>query len=181
MIFLEILTLFTVGLSLSIDAFALSTVYGLINYSNKRIYLVSLVTGMFHFVMPILGYLIYTYVNKYFNIDTKYILLVVLIMILVEMIKSLKEDNSNYTELNLINIFIFAFLVSIDSFTIGLGLNYITDNVLLASFIFAFMSGMFTFIGFKLGKFISSKFRNIAKYVGIIILFTVILYILCKV
>ena len=40
MIFLEILTLFTIGLSLSIDTFVLSTVYGLINYSNKKIYAV---------------------------------------------------------------------------------------------------------------------------------------------
>lgn len=178
---MEIITLITIGLSLSIDAFALSTLYGIVNYSNKKIYLVSIITGLFHFVMPILGYMLSNYVISYINIDSKYVLIIVLSMILIEMIKSIKEDVKKEYKLNIVNIFLFAFLVSIDSFSLGLGINYITHNIVLASSIFALMSGLFTFLGFKLGKFISKKLRNISKYIGISILFTLIVYILCKV
>lgn len=181
MIFLEILTLVTIGLSLSIDAFALSCIYGILNHSNKKIYLVSFITGCFHFLMPILGFLISKYVNNYIDINTKYVLLIVLFIILFEMVKSLREDDTNISELKLVDMFVFAFLVSIDSFSLGLGINYITNNIVLASIIFAIMSSTFTFLGFKLGKYISNKFRKLSKYVGIIILFTIIIYILCKV
>lgn len=181
MIFLEILALITIGFSLSIDAFTLSTLYGIINCSNKKICLVSLITGFFHFIMPIIGFLLCRYVNKYIDINSKYILILVLIFIMIEMIKSLKDEKLENNEMALIDMFIFAFLVSIDSFSLGLGINYITNNIIIASLIFALMSGVFTFLGFKLGNFITNKFRDVSKYVGIMILSIVIVYIMFKV
>ena len=176
---MEIITIIIIALSISVDAFSLSLAYGLLNISKKTIFITSLTVGIFHFIMPILGYNLGSIIIRYLNIEAKYLLLIILIIILIEMIRSLKEEQKEY-ELNIVNILIFAFLVSIDSFSIGIGINYITNNVCLASLIFSLTSFIFTFIGFLLGKYLSIKTEKYAKYFGIVILFTVILYFLCK-
>lgn len=176
---MEIITLIIIGLSLSIDAFSLSLAYGLLNIPKKTIISTSITVGIFHFIMPILGMLLGNIITDTLNLDSKYILLTILILILIEMIKSLKEENKEH-ELNIINMLIFAFLVSFDSFTLGIGIKYITSNIFLASTIFMILSSLFTFLGFILGKYLTKKATYKIKLIGIILLLVVILYFLCK-
>lgn len=176
---MEIITLIIIGLSLSIDAFSLSLAYGLLNIPKKNIISTSITVGIFHFIMPILGMLLGNIITDTLNLDSKYILLTILILILIEMIKSLKEENKEH-ELNIINMLIFAFLVSFDSFTLGIGIKYITSNIFLASIIFMILSSLFTFLGFILGKYLTKKATYKIKLIGIILLLGVILYFLCK-
>lgn len=176
---MEIITLIIIGLSLSIDAFSLSLAYGLLNIPKKTIISTSITVGIFHFIMPILGMLLGNIITDTLNLDSKYILLTILILILIEMIKSLKEENKEH-ELNIINMLIFAFLVSFDSFTLGIGIKYITSNIFLASIIFMILSSLFTFLGFILGKYLTKKATYKIKLIGIILLLVVIMYFLCK-
>lgn len=176
---MELITLIIIGLSLSIDAFTLSLAYGLININKKTIIATSITVGVFHFFMPILGMLLGDIINEYLNIDRKYILTVILIFIIIEMIKSLKDTKEEH-KLDIINIIIFSLLVSIDSFSLGIGIKYITDNILLASTTFSILSGFSAFLGFILGKYITSKDTYHIKIGGIILLLSVIVYILCK-
>lgn len=176
---MEIITLIIIGLSLSIDAFSLSLAYGLLNIPKKTIISTSITVGIFHFIMPILGMLLGNIITDTLNLDSKYILLTILILILIEMIKSLKEENKEH-ELNIINMLIFAFLVSFDSFTLGIGIKYITSNIFFASIIFMILSSLFTFLGFILGKYLTKKATYKIKLIGIILLLGVILYFLCK-
>ena len=176
---MEIITLIIIGLSLSIDAFSLSLAYGLLNIPKKNIISTSITVGIFHFIMPILGMLLGNIITDTLNLDSKYILLTILILILIEMIKSLKEENKEH-ELNIINILIFAFLVSFDSFTLGIGIKYITSNIFIASIIFMILSSLFTFLGFILGKYLTKKATYKIKLIGIILLLGVIMYFLCK-
>jgi len=175
---LNIITLIIIGLSLSMDAFTLSLAYGLINIPKKTIITTSISVGIFHFIMPILGSLIGHVLTDMIHVNSKYILITVLLIILIEMIKSLKEHNEE-SNLSLINIIIFSFLVSFDSFSIGIGLEYITNNILLGSTIFSILSSLFTYLGFKLGKYLSEKTEKYAKITGIILItFTCIYFIL---
>lgn len=176
---MEIITLIIIGLSLSIDAFSLSLAYGLLNIPKKTIISTSITVGIFHFIMPILGMLLGNIITDTLNLDSKYILLTILILILIEMIKSLKEENKEH-ELNIINMLIFAFLVSFDSFTLGIGIKYITSNIFFASTIFMILSSLFTFLGFILGKYLTKKATYKIKLIGIILLLGVIMYFLCK-
>lgn len=176
---MEIITLIIIGLSLSIDAFSLSLAYGLLNIPKKTIISTSITVGIFHFIMPILGMLLGNIITDTLNLDSKYILLTILILILIEMIKSLKEENKEH-ELNIINMLIFAFLVSFDSFTLGIGIKYITSNIFFASIIFMILSSLFTFLGFILGKYLTKKATYKIKLIGIILLLVVIMYFLCK-
>lgn len=129
--------------------------------------------------MPFLGHEISKLLEKIINIDYKIVLIAILTFILIETIKSLKETNEEYS-LSFINIIIFAFLVSFDSFTIGLGLSFITSNILLAMTIFSLLSFSFTYAGFILGKYLSQRAGITAKIIGIILLIITIIYFICK-
>ena len=141
---MQILTLISIGLSLSIDAFTLSMAYGLLKVPKKQI-----------------------------------ILTIILILILIEMIKSFNEEKE-YHEFKLTTILSFSLLVSIDAFTLGLGLEYITNNICLASLIFMSLSSIFTFLGFNLGKYTRTKFEKYSKLISIIVLLLITVYIICK-
>lgn len=176
---MNIITLIIIGLSLSIDAFTLSLAYGLINVPKKTILGTSLSVGIFHFVMPLLGLSIGHILTSMIKVNPKYIMITVLIIILIEMIKSLKETTEEY-DLNIINIIIFSFLVSFDSFTIGIGLEFITNKIFLGSIIFSILSFTFTYLGFKLGKYLSEQAGTCAKVMGIILLIFTCIYFIFK-
>lgn len=176
---MEIFKIITLGITLSLDAFSLSLAYGLLKVRKKETILTSLTVGIFHFIMPLLGNKIDLIINNYVNINSKMLLILVLSFILIETIKSIKEETKEYS-LNIINIIIFSFLVSLDSFSIGLGLNYITNKILLSSIIFMILSSIFTYLGFNLGKYINKKTKTYSKIISIIILITFIVYLICK-
>lgn len=176
---MQILTLISIGLSLSIDAFTLSMAYGLLKVPKKQIILTSLSVGIFHFLMPLIGFDINTKLDKYIDINEKLILTIILILILIEMIKSFNEEKE-YREFKLTTILSFSLLVSIDAFTLGLGLEYITNNICLASLIFMSLSSIFTFLGFNLGKYTRTKFEKYSKLISIIVLLLITVYIICK-
>lgn len=176
---MNIITLIIIGLSLSMDAFTLSLAYGLINIPKKTILLTSLIVGIFHFIMPLLGSCIGFILTDMIKINSKYILITILIIILIEMIRSIKETTEEYN-LNILNILIFSFLVSLDSFSIGIGIEYITSNIYLGSIIFSILSFSFTFAGFKLGKYLSEKAEKYAKLIGIILITITCIYFIIK-
>lgn len=176
---MKIITLIIIGLSLSVDAFTLSLAYGLLNIPRKKIICTSLSVGIFHFIMPLIGALIGDILTEMINVNSKYILITVLIIILIEMIKSLKEKNEEY-DLTFINILIFSSLVSFDSFSLGIGLKYITENIYIGSIIFSILSCTFTYLGFRLGKYLSNKSEKNVKIIGIILISFTIAYFLFK-
>ncbi len=75
-----------------------------------------------------------------------------------------KEDKKLLT--SMYGIIIFAFSVSLDSFSTGLGLNLITNNIFEALLIFTFTSASFTFLGVKLGKKLKEQFGTITTIIG---------------
>ncbi len=175
---MQTLTIILIALSISADAFSLALAYGLINLNEKKLY-ISLLVGLFHFIMPLIG----MYIGEFFidkvPINPKFLISGIFVVILFEMIKSLYDKKEDF-ELNLINIILFSFLVSIDSFSIGLGLKYITNIPIKACIVFSLFSMFFTYLGFSIGKFISKKIGQISKIIGISLLVFLIMYFLCK-
>ena len=147
---MQLLTIFLIALSLSIDTFTLSLTYGLLVIPKKTCITTSLTVGIFHFIMPLLGYKLGNILKTYVNINEKYILI------------------------------LFSLLVSIDSFTLGIGINYITNKIYLSSLIFFLVSSIFTYLGFKIGKFVGKKLKKTSKLFGVILLTIITVYLICK-
>lgn len=176
----EFLILLMIGISLSIDAFSVSTCLGICNLSLKKILNISTLVGIFHFIMPLLGFILSNQILKYLSINTNLVLGIILTLISLQMLIEYIKPTNKEISLNKLGIFLFAFGVSLDSFSIGLGIKAITNNLLLSSTIFSLCSFTFTFLGLSIGKYINKIFEKYSYLVGTILLLILGIMFICK-
>ena len=163
---MNIILIFLIAVSLSMDAFSLSLAYGTINLNKKEIKVLSIIVGIYHFFMPILGMFIGSYIVKYITIGGDLIILIIFGLIGINMILESRKQQENIKKMKLGEMILFGFAVSIDSFSVGIGLNNISKNFILCSSIFSIISLMFTYIGLKLGKKLNLLIGRLATLIG---------------
>ena len=161
---------FFTAIGLSMDAFSLSLSLGTTNPNRKTIIKTSLVVGIFHFIMPLLGYFIGN-AFKYKITNINIITFILFVLLAIEMYKSKEETQENI--LNILTILIIAFSVSIDSFTVGIAYGLNNEFIYISSIIFSIISSIFTYIGLILGKRLKIKYKKKATFIGIILLLIV--------
>jgi len=167
---MELLLVLVVAVSLSMDAFSLSLAYGTLGIPKKQILLLSFIVGCFHFFMPIIGMLIGTSVLNIIKINPDIIVFIVLLIIGIQMIFDSFSENEDLKVMKTLELFLFAFAVSIDSFSVGLTLTNISSNYILSVIIFALCSMIFTFIGLMLGNKIANLVGKLATILGGVVL-----------
>lgn len=168
-----------IAVSLSMDAFSLSLAYGTYNLSTKNIILLSLIVSAYHFFMPLVGLEMGEYIFRILKVSTGIIVFVVLLFIGAEMIYESFKNKEIENKNGIIEYLIFGFAVSIDSFSVGIGLHSITDNIILSSLIFSVTSGLFTYLGLILGKKINSLIGKVSTIIGGITLIVIgIIYLI---
>lgn len=167
---MSLFIIFTLAVGLSMDAFSLALIYGTLNLPGKTEKIMSIMVGVFHFFMPILGYQIGELILKLIKINPEILVGIIFIVLSIQMLLSLKEDEKVKVLTGILSIILFAFTVSIDSFSIGIGFGAMNTNIIIPSVIFSLTSASFTYIGVCLGKKLSEKFGNVATLMGAIIL-----------
>lgn len=168
----ELLSLLLIGVSLSMDTFSLSLSLGSIVKQNYFLKLFPIVVAIFHFIMPLLGNFVGINIIKYFNVASNILLGLILIILGINLcINYFKKEEVNL-DVNIISLILLAFSVSIDSFTVGLGISDVTSNNLIASFIFSICSFSFTFAGLIIGKYSHKLIGKYASIIGIVLLIT---------
>ena len=167
---MNIILIFIIAVSLSMDAFSLSLAYGTISMSKKEIRLLSIIVGVYHFFMPILGMLIGKFIFNIMHISGDLIVLIIFSFIGINMIiESLKKEEK-VKKMKLGEMILFGLAVSIDSFSVGIGINNISNNFIICSSIFSITSFLFTYIGLKLGNKLNQLIGKIATIVGGVVL-----------
>ena len=165
---------FLTAVAFSLDAFSLSIIYGTVIKEKKTIYLLSIIVGIFHFFMPLLGY----YLSNLFivKIISKINLLsfAVFLILGLEMLLSKDSDKSIISLSSLYSLIIFAFTVSIDSFSIGIALA--NNSILIPIILFSITSCIFTYIGLNIGEKLS-QIKGINKIGGILLIVLSIYYL----
>ncbi len=168
--------IFLIGISLSMDAFSLAIIYGIKGISPKQKLLLSIIVGLYHFFMPLIGYEFGNIINslRFINID----LIASLILIYIG-IDFFFSKNENELSLNTLGLILFGLSVSIDSLTVGIGLKALTNNNYLAAITFSLLSFIFTYTGLHLGNIIGNKIGSYSKKIGglILIIIAIILFI----
>lgn len=167
---MQILSILLIGIALSMDTFSLSLSLGTFNITNKQALKLSIIVGIMHFFMPILGMLLGEKLISLFELQCDFLLGVILLFIAIQMIIDLIKHEENSFNLNILGMFLFALGVSLDSFSVGLGIKAITDNINLATSIFAICSFIFTFTGIMIGKFANKFIGTYASIFGVVIL-----------
>ncbi len=176
---MSIYILLTIAVSLSMDAFSLSLAYGTLNLKKQYIKKQAITVGIFHFFMPLIGLTIGNILLKIIPVDTDIIVCIVLTFIGIEMIIDSFKEEENIKIMNYKETLLFALAVSLDSFSVGIGLEALTNNIILALTIFSITSFIFTYIGLLLGKKINKLIGKISTIIGGIILIIIgIIYII---
>ena len=83
---LDFFMIFLIAISLSMDTFSLSIIYGTLGLDKKKMYTLSLIVGIFHFFMPLFGSIIGSFVLEKLPIKPDIIAGVIFIIISIEMV-----------------------------------------------------------------------------------------------
>ena len=163
---MNIILCFIIAVSLSMDAFSLSLAYGTISMSKKEINLLSVIVGIYHFFMPILGMFIGDFIFDILNINQNIIVLIIFSFIGISMIIESFKQEEKLNKMKIGEMILFGLAVSIDSFSVGIGINNISNNFILCSSIFSITSFIFTYVGLKLGKKLNLLIGRLATLIG---------------
>jgi putative Mn2+ efflux pump MntP len=158
--------LFIIAISLSMDAFSLALAYGTINLSKKEINILSIIVGIYHFFMPILGMFIGTFITNFIHVGENIIILVIFSLIGINMIIESRKESEQVKYMKISEKLLFGLAVSIDSFSVGIGINNISNNFIICSIIFSITSFIFTYLGLKLGKKLNQLIGKVATLIG---------------
>ena len=169
---------FLIAVSLSMDAFSLSLAYGMEGVHNKNKIILSLIIGIYHFIMPLIGFIFSNIITSYLIININIIASIILVIIGFDLILSNKKDNKLI--FSIVGILLFGLTVSLDSLSVGIGIKAITNNYISSFIIFALTAAFFTYLGLYLGNIINQKIGDYSKISGGLILIIIALVILIK-
>lgn len=176
----EIISLFVIAIALSMDTFSLSLGIGTSNLSKRKCFLFSIMVGTFHFFMPLLGTFLGKKLVTFFMIKSNFLLGAILIYLAITMFIEIIHPDEKEKKMNIINMLLLSVSVSIDSFSTGIGLTAITNNMLFAVIIFSSVSFCFTYLGLLIGKYANHLLGTYATIFGAILLMVIGLFHLLR-
>jgi len=170
---MSLLFCFLLAVSLSMDAFSLALAYGTLNMSRFDRLRLSMIVGLYHFFMPLLGYYVGNTIFQYIKIDLDLLVCIILGMIGFGMISDSFHKKEEVKNMHLTELLFFGFAVSLDSFSVGIGLKAFTEDIFLSPFLFSITSAFFTYIGLYLGNKINTIIGKVATLLGGIVLLVI--------
>lgn len=170
---IELLTIFILAIALSMDTFSLSLSIGTLDLAKRKMLVLSILVGVMHFIMPLLGLIIGNEILRLVPLNPKYLISLILFILAILMIKDLGEDNSFKLSFRFLEIFLFSLSVSLDSFSTGIGLSGITSHYLISFILFSMCSASFTLLGLIIGKYSHNKLGKKANIIGIVLLISI--------
>lgn len=152
MVLPEVVTIFLLAFAVSMDAFSFAIGIGENKMSlKKRLVFIGAITGL-HLFMPLAGMMIGSYLSTMFEMFVHYITGGVLIVIGVEMCMSqLKGSEKLKSYRSNTRLFILAFLISLDSFSVSTSLGMFRIHILPTLVIFGITAIFLTALGLWIG------------------------------
>lgn len=167
---MSLIIVFLIAVSLSMDAFSLSLAYGTLNIEKSKRILLALTVGVYHFLMPIIGMNVGKTILYILPIKPTTVVFIVLLIIGVQMIIESFKEEKQISLLKFTEYLIFGLAVSIDSFSVGIGLNAIYGKPIISALIFSICSLLFTYLGLYLGTKINDWIGKSSTLIGGIVL-----------
>lgn len=171
---MSLLTLFTLAVGLSMDAFAVAVCKGLamrkINMSRAAV--VGLWFGGFQGLMPLIGYLLGVQFKDKITAIDHWIAFVLLGIIGLNMIKEAREGDEGEESASLApaDMLVLAIATSIDALAVGVTFAFLNVNIIPAVSFIAVITFTLSVIGVKVGNVFGTRYKSRAELVGGIIL-----------
>jgi manganese efflux pump family protein len=150
----ELLTLILMAFALGMDAFSVGLGMGMFSLRLRQILKIGITIGIFHVWMPLLGIIAGKFLSDQFGTIATYIGGALLLILGVQMIwSSFKndEDNKVITPVGF-GLLVFAFSVSLDSFSVGLTLGIYQAKTVLVLLCFGIAATILTWTGLLIGR-----------------------------
>ena len=167
---MQLWEIFIIGVSLSMDAFAVAVCKGLTLCKVKLSHSVTvgLYFGIFQAVMPLIGYFLASTVASKIADYSFYIAFALLLLIGANMIReAIKGDDDTCTvSLSFKEMVPLALATSIDALAVGVSFALVDVEIFSSVGLIGITTFVLSAIGVALGAFVGSKFRKVATIIG---------------
>ena len=173
------LELALIGVGLSMDAFAVSVCKGLgmRKLNKKQAVIIGLYFGGFQALMPLIGWLLGSQVQKYITSIDHWIAFILLGFIGGKMIiEAIREWNEEETvdvidaPLDHKNMLVLAVATSIDALAVGITFAFLDTPIIEAITVIGITTMVISIIGVVIGNFFGSRYKSKAEFIGGLIL-----------
>lgn len=170
-----IVEIILLGVSLAMDAFAVSICKGLAmkKATIRNAVIVGLWFGVFQALMPSIGYFLGAAFAGYIASFDHWVAFILLALIGGNMIKealSGDEDEEADASLAFKGMLVLAIATSIDALAVGVTFAFLNVNLLLAVSLIGVITFVISYVGVKLGAVFGTKYQSRAELAGGIIL-----------
>ncbi|MFD2695455.1 manganese efflux pump MntP [Sporolactobacillus shoreicorticis] len=162
------------AIALGMDAFSVCMGMGMTVFRMRRAVWAGMWIGLFHILMPLIGIVLGHLLSTRFGTIAEMAGGLLLLIIGFQMILSLVRPSSVHSGTGYTSdasLLVFAFSVSIDSFSVGLSMGLFRTKLLATVFLFGLTSMMMAWTGFYLGRKTGKFFGKYGEVLGGIILF----------
>lgn len=176
-----LILLIIISFLVSIDASCVSMSNGLINYKfgYKKIFFMAFIFGFMQGLMAFLGHYFYRLINPFFYEFEYYFNMIIFGFLGTKMIlDSFKDDNKDRKNISYMLLFFQSILVSIDSLLVGVGIEFVYNNIFICVSFISIITFSFVLISFYIGKKFGIIYQKKAKVFGGIMLIMISLRIL---
>ncbi|HET7657810.1 MAG TPA: manganese efflux pump MntP family protein [Bacillales bacterium] len=168
----ELFTLFVMAFALGMDAFSVGLGMGMLELRLKRIFKIGIVIGLFHVFMPLIGMLIGDYLSDHFGRIAAMAGGILLLLLGAQMIyTSISNKEERLVAPIGFGLFLFAFSVSLDSFSVGLSLGIYGARMWATVLMFGSVSTVLTWGGLLMGRKVQRWLGTYSECLGGCILF----------
>ena len=172
--FMDLLTLLTLAVGLSMDAFAVSICKGLAmreKVLGKGV-IIGLWVGGFQALMPIIGFFLGTQFKDQITSIDHWIAFILLGLIGINMVKeSLSDEEENAdASIEIKEMFMLAVATSIDALAVGITFAFLNVHIVSAASMIGVCTFLISFAGVKIGNIFGTKYKSKAELAGGIIL-----------
>ena len=179
-----IFEIIVIGISLAMDAFAVSICKGLsmkkMNWKNALI--IAIYFSVFQALMPVGGYFLGTAFNSFVQNIDHWLAFILLSIIGISMIKESRSDEveKRNDKVDFKTMLLLSVATSIDALTVGVTFAFFKIDLILAVSIIGIITFILSIIGVKIGNRFGDKFQNKAELAGGIMLILIGLKILLE-
>ena len=171
---MNLISVFLIGVGLSMDAFAAAICKGLSIRKNflEKSFVIALFFGVFQAVMPYIGYLLGSIFAEKLQAVDHWIAFVLLSIIGVNMIRESRDKTCTIQEdrLDLKNLFMLAIATSIDALAVGVSFAFLKIKISLAVFVIGLTTFVISFFGVRIGRTFGIALKDKAQVTGGLIL-----------
>ena len=169
---MDLFTLLTLAVGLSMDAFAVSICKGLAmreKVLGKGV-IIGLWFGGFQALMPIIGFFLGTQFKDQITSIDHWIAFILLGLIGINMVKESLSDENADASIEIKEMFMLAVATSIDALAVGITFAFLNVHIVSAASMIGVCTFLISFAGVKIGNIFGTKYKSKAELAGGIIL-----------